>query len=207
MTTNFKFLSMLLLALIVFSSCSKSPEEKAKVLAESEIKKSLIFPESYSLADIKTDSAFSPVDSPEFIDLCIDITNLAGEIDQVKRENEAANTLSSIWSNSYQDYSNNPSNVAKTQLNAGLEKEKQLQAQAKEMVEKFTKMMAKKREFIGYKSQVSYRAKNNGGNVIIDKVFMIVDKDVKNVNYVCEGVKYDFYKSILESIPKSNFAK
>ncbi len=204
MTTYFKFLSTLFVALIVFSSCSKSPEEKAKVLAENEIKKTLNFPDSYSLADIKTDSAFAPYDSPEFIDLCKKLAEIAKELDKVKIEIELAKTAASIWSDPYTTFSRNENSKANESLSEALDKEKQLNAKGKEITDKMKRMSTKKPEFIGYKSDVSYRAKDNGDIVLMSKAFLLFDKDVEKVKYICQDVDYNNYKGFLEAIQQMN---
>ena len=56
------------IVICIVSSCSKSPEEKIKDLVSVEIKKNLYIPDSYDLADIKVDSAFIPLDSPELFE-------------------------------------------------------------------------------------------------------------------------------------------
>lgn len=60
--------------------------------------------------------------------------------------------------------------------------------------------MAGPSKFIGYKAYVSYRAKNNNGNILMDKMFAIFDKDINNISYMIDGETYEQYQETMKLI-------
>lgn len=67
---------------VLFVSCAKSPEEKAKSLIEDDIKKVLYHPESYDPAETLVDSAFAPFDDPVFYEKTLRLCKLGMAIDR-----------------------------------------------------------------------------------------------------------------------------
>lgn len=188
---------------LMLASCSKSPEQKAKDLAREEIKKHLYFPESYDPADVKIDSAFAPYDSPEFMELTSDLIKLSNEVSEAQEEIKRKKSSISIWTSPYDSFSRNQLNEAKAELAEAQAKEKKAMEQAQKLGNKMKNMMDKKPEFIGFKAVVSYRAKNNKGDVLMDNVFAIFDKNIENIVYMCDNNEYEQYNQAIKEIQEA----
>ena len=64
--------------------------------------------------------------------------------------------------------------------------------------------MDKSPEFIGYKASVSYRAKNNDGDILMSEVFVVFDKNIENITYMMDGKDYEQYQEVLKEIHESS---
>lgn len=54
--------------------------------------------------------------------------------------------------------------------------------------------------FFGYKTYVSYRAKNNDGDILMDAKYALFDKDFENIIEIYESIEYEQYQQALHSI-------
>ena len=184
----------------LLASCSKSPEQKVKDLVGAEIKKHLYIPESYDLADVKIDSAFAPYDNPEFIELTQELVKKGQEVEEAETDIKHAKSSISIWENPFSSYSRNSLNEAREDLKTAQAKEEKAISEAKKLGKKIKKQMDKSPEFIGYKAYVSYRAKNNYGDILMSEVFAVFDKNIENITYIIEGKDYEQYQEVLKQI-------
>lgn len=186
---------------IALSSCTKSPEQKVKDLVEEEIKKNLYFPESYDLADAKIDSAFSPYDSYEFMEMTAKLVQLGNEVSDAREDIKEKNSDVSIWSTPYASaYASTQLNQAKSELAEAEAKESKAMEEAQTLANKMKTLMDKKPEFIGYKATISYRSKNNDGNVTMDKVFVLIDKNLEKVVHMCDNNDYELYNQAIKEL-------
>ena len=182
------------------ASCTKSPEQKVKDLLGKEIKKHLYIPDSYDPAEVKIDSAFAPYDSPEFIKLANTLVENARELAEIQRNIDFAQSSVSIWDDRSSSYSRNEYARAKRDLKKAQDEYSEKIAEGKETAQKFRTMMEQKREFIGYKTYVSYRAKNNDGDILMDAKYALFDKDFENIIEIYESIEYEQYQQALHSI-------
>lgn len=186
--------------LCILASCTKSPEQKVKDLLGKEIKKHLYIPDSYDPAEVKLDSAFAPYDSPEFIKLANTLVENARELAEIQRNIDFAQSSVSIWDDRSSSYSRNEYARAKRDLKKAQDEYSEKIAEGKETAQKFRTMMEQKREFIGYKTYVSYRAKNNDGDILMDAKYALFDKDFENIIEIYESIEYEQYQQALHSI-------
>lgn len=182
------------------ASCTKSPEQKVKDLLGKEIKKHLYIPDSYDPAEVKIDSAFAPYDSPEFIKLANTLVENARGLAEIQRNIDFAQSSVSIWVDRSSSYSRNEYARAKRDLKKAQDEYSEKIAEGKETAQKFRTMMEQKREFIGYKTYVSYRAKNNDGDILMDAKYALFDKDFENIIEIYESIEYEQYQQALHSI-------
>ena len=186
---------------IALSSCTKSPEQKVKDLVEEEIKKNLYFPDSYDLADAKIDSAFSPYDSYEFMEMTAKLVQLGNEVSAAREDIKEKNSDVSMWSMPYASaYASTQLKQAKTELAEAEAKETKAIKDGQSLAIKMRTMLDKKPEFIGYKAIISYRSKNNDGNVTMDKVFVLLDKNLEKVIHMCDNSEYELYNQAIKAI-------
>lgn len=121
----------------VLSSCTKSTEEKAKELSEAKIKESLIIPDSYDLASIEVDSAFTPYDDPQFYELTIELAKDGTAIEQAKRDMDDAQSSIALWESPYQtSYGLNEQNQAKAKYRQAKKAESDATEHAKALLKK-----------------------------------------------------------------------
>lgn len=186
----------------VLTSCSKSPEQKAKELVGTEIKKQLYFPESYDLADLQVDSAFTPYDDPEFMELIKELVKLDKEFFVANSDIKRVKENMAIWSGMESSYSRNQLNGLRDELKTAQEKYDVAVSEAQKVVGKIRKRMDESPEFIGFKAIVSYRAKNNKGDILMDNVFAVFDKNVEDVAYMIQGKEYEQYQTVVDAIQK-----
>ena len=60
--------------------------------------------------------------------------------------------------------------------------------------------MDKSPKFIGFKASISYRAKNNDGNILMESVFAVFDENIENITYMLDGNDYKQYQETLKEI-------
>lgn len=202
----FPFVVLFLAVVFLLFSCGKSNEEKAKKLTEDKIKESLYIPESYELASFELDSAFAPYDDPSFFALAIDLAKDDNTVRQAQTEIEHANSEIALWSGPYQtSYDINKKNQAKNRLEQAKQIEEDATEHGKEVVEKIGKIVGKAPCFIGMKARVSFRAKNNNGQILMGKAKVLFDKEVSKIVeiYDMDSEEYQVYTDICNEIDKN----
>lgn len=165
-----------------------------------EIKKHLYIPESYDPADVKIDSAFAPYDDPKFIELTKDLLTKAQEVEDAENAVKRAKSSVSLWSNPYDSYSRNSLNEARSDLKEAQTKEEKAMSAARKLGDKMKEQMDKSPKFIGFKASISYRAKNNDGNILMESVFAVFDENIENITYMLDGNDYEQYQETLKEI-------
>lgn len=212
-TNNMKrFLLPILIAILGLSSCSKSPEEKANALIETEIKASLYFPESYQNVATRLDSAYAPYLATETFEELKKIKELKEEIDKCnqnidfeKIEISSAKSTMSIYSDRYSEYS-------RYEYNENKEKAKEHEIKLQKLIEKKDKLLEKKNQilkacvermtesptFIGFLAIHRYRANNNAGQTIMNDAVFLLNEDLTQVLAVYNGDEFESYFKILQ---------
>jgi len=186
---------------LFFSSCGKSPEEKANELIKAELRKSLFKPDSYNPIETKLDSAFTPYDDPVLFEKMMELVDIGAEIEGLNHDMKQAKSSMSIWSGPYMDsFGRNEYNEAKEEYDKANSKKEKLTEKGKEKFEEVVNILKQKRNFIGYLATHNYRADNNAGNTLIGNTVFIIDKDFKEVLFSCELEEYNEIQQTLEEI-------
>ena len=194
MNKQFFLLGLIMSSIFVITSCSKSPEQKAQDIMEAEIKKNLYLPDTYELANIKVDSAFAPYDEPEYIESLKEVLRIGNEINEVEEEKAEAERTLSIF------YSQHEVKEARKKIEEAEKKVDYLKKTAKKIGDKAANIVKRRGDFIGFKAVLSYRAKNNGGQVVMGSSFAIFDKDITQLRYICENDEHESYLQFLEQV-------
>jgi len=201
---------LILLAAIttITFSCCKTPEEKANALIKEKMEKVLYYPESYDPTETIIDSAFSPKDSPELYERLKNAYELILEYDEVEKKLKIAKSSMSIWDNPYSEFGRNEYNEQKEKYEKYLELSEKMEAliekTKRENDEWGEKLKKEGEKFIGFKVTHSYRAKNNAGNIIFDKVYFLLDKDLKKIIASYSSEEYEMYEMLLKQIKLLN---
>lgn len=182
---------------MVLVSCSKSNEEKAQSLADEAIKKTLYIPDSYEAVSLELDSAFAPFDSNEFVQLVLQMCQAGKNMQEAKEELEDAESEMAIWNGNYMtEYDKIQYNKAKAKYEKAQETIQKETEKVQQQREEFLKLKNQKPEFLGFKALVTYRAKNNAGNVLMGQDFITFNKDLTKVNSLTntEDESYQMFK-------------
>lgn len=97
-------------------------------------------------------------------------------------------------------YSRNSLNEARSDLKEAQAKEEKAMSAARKLGDKMKEQMDKSPKFIGFKASISYRAKNNDGNILMESVFAVFDENIENITYMLDGNDYEQYQETLKEI-------
>ena len=176
-----KKLVLLGFAALVFVGCTVSPEKKAASIVEKAVKASLYHPNSYDPIGTIVDSAFAPMDDPDFFEKTLKLYELGVEMEDCDREMKHAKSSMAIWSNPYDAFSRNEYNEAKEEYENYVAKMETLQKKGEKLGEELKVIAEQGRSFIGWKVTHSYRAQNNAGQTLIGETVFILDPDMTQV--------------------------
>ena len=199
---------VLIITIIFFVSCNKSPEDKANELIKQELRKSLYKPDTYQVVETKVDSAFAPMDSPEIFTDFHEFSKLSEAERNNKFKMELQESSMAIWSGPYQsEYGKIEYKQAKRKYDeAKAELNNNLYKSFKITLELGDKLCAKKK-FIGWKVRHNYRAENNARQTLIGDQVFIIDKSFTKILYSCEADEYDVlqkgFKERIEQIQET----
>lgn len=169
------------LAALAFVACSVSPEKKAASIVEKAVKASLYHPNSYDPIETVVDSAFAPMDDPDFFEKTLKLYEIGIEMEDCDREMKHAKSSMAIWSNPHSAFSRNEYNEAKEEYETCVAKMETLQKKGKKLDEKLKDIAEQGRNFIGWKVTHSYRAQNNAGQTLIGESVFILDPEMTQV--------------------------
>ena len=93
-------LIVILISLFCFS-CSKTKDEKIQEIVNNSIKNNLFFPESYDPIEVKIDSVFDNMLSPENIEMAHRIIRIDNEIKALNDDIEYEREILGIYNNSW----------------------------------------------------------------------------------------------------------
>lgn len=171
-----------LLLVTSFVSCNKSPEEKANILIEEDIKKVLYHPETYDPVETQVDSAFTPFDDPVFYKKAVQLCKLGMSIDECDRNMKQAKSSMSMWSGPYQSaFGQNEYQEAKDEYDENERNKKSLEIKAQKLVNELKAMLDKEQQFIGFKARHRYRANNNAGQTSFGEIGYLFDKNMSGI--------------------------
>jgi len=182
-----------ILSLALLASCSvKTNEEKARDLIESQVKASLIKPESYEFAQLQLDSCFSDDNerNPDTFILVMKVARLFKEYKKYMYEAERAESSMTIYAPSYgyqdahdkQQQKKYKAEMEKAQRKAATVKEKILQLY-KDYKPYYDNLQSAKHEFIGWSVAFSYRAETAGGLKTMGNGLYFLNKDLTEITH------------------------
>lgn len=178
------YLALITMALFCLSSC-KSNEDRAKSLASEKIKAQLYIPESFELASFKLDSAFYPYDSKDFVNLAVKMLNAGEKMDKAESDMQEAERNMALYDVPYQSaYMKIEYSQAKAKYEEAQSIMEQQKSLAIDLRQELDELLSKKSEFIGFKSNITYRAHNNAGNVVMGHARVVYDKDITEVEQI-----------------------
>lgn len=180
-----------LLLILAITSCVKSNEQKAQELADKATKENLYIPDSYDPISIELDSAFAPFDSPEFTKLITEMTQVGQEVSSINEEIAEAEKSMAIWGDGgLSEYGKLEYNQAKEKYDKAQQSLSNAQALILQQREKFLEMKNHKKEFIGFKGVLKFRAKNNAGNVLMGNNVFLFDKEITKIINMYDDEEY-----------------
>ena len=187
-----KKLALLSFAALVFVGCTVSPEKKAASIVGKAVKASLYHPNSYDPIGTIVDSAFAPMDDPDFFEKTLRLYELGVEMDECDRKMKHAKSSMAIWSNPYSEFSRNEYNEAKEEYEKYVAMMETLQTKGEKLGEELKSIAAQGERFIGWKVAHSYRAQNNAGQTLIGEAVFILDSDMTQIlaRYNTDGSDY-----------------
>lgn len=202
-----KKLVLLGFAALVFVGCTVSPEKKAASIVEKAVKASLYHPNSYDPIGTIVDSAFAPMDDPDFFEKTLKLYELGVEMEDCDREMKHAKSSMMIWSGSWDAYSKNEYNQRKEEYENYVAKMETLQKKGEKLGEELKGIAEQGRSFIGWKVTHSYRAQNNAGQTLIGETVFILDPEMTQIlagyntddsDYKNVQMMYDMMKAAAE---------
>lgn len=181
-----------IISLVLLASCSavtKTNEEKARELIESEVKASLIKPESYEFAQMQLDSCFSDSEyNPDALAFAMDVAELYKEYKEYTSDAESAESSMTIYAPSL-GYQSAHSKQQQKKYKAKMEKAQRKAADTKAQIIQLYKDNEKlfknindgKHEFIGWMAAFGYRAETSGGMKTMGEKLFYLNKDLTEV--------------------------
>ena len=198
-----KHLSLFFFALAILSSCTQTIEEKVNSLIKDEMNKTLVKIKTYEPVETKIDSAFTPLDAPEFLNTMKEIVNDAMEAEALNRQAEHAKTSMAIFGGPYSSgLSRNEYQKYKEKYEEYSSQIKELQNRSQKKGESVAPLLKKEPEFIGYRVVHKYRYENEEGQMSFGNMLFIIDKEVKSVlaSYDMDSMEYQFMEQSIKEI-------
>ena len=187
----------------MFASCSKTPEDKANVLIKEEMSKTLYNPDTYEAIETKIDSAFAPIDDPNFFALVADLGSENLLISQCQDEmNELQLLMNTAEKNKSKDaakYLKDSKNYAGI-MQKCIEKQNSIYESINTKLAKIKEALNAKREFIGFKAMHRYTAKNKDGKQLTEEYCYYFDKDMTKVLLSIPVEKYNLLHETFDQL-------
>lgn len=169
------------LATLLLTACSMSPEKKASSIVEKAVKSSLYHPNSYDPIETVVDSAFTPMDDPDFFEKTLKLYELGIKMADCDLEMKNAKSSMMIWSDLRDAFSKNEYNLCKEEYEMYAVKLETLQKKGEKLGEELKGIAEQGRNFIGWKVTHSYRAQNNAGQTLIGESVFILDPEMNQI--------------------------
>lgn len=198
-----KHLSLICLAFLVLCSCAQSTEDKVNSLIKNEMNRTLVKIKTYEPVETKIDSAFTPLDAPEFLKTLKEIVNLAQEAESINRLAEHAKTSMSIFSGPYSSsFTQNEYRKHKEEYEKYSAQLKESQERIKKMGESLMPLFKKEPSYIGYRVEHKFRYENEGGLTTFGNMLFIIDKDLKTIlaSYDMDSMEYQLMNQSINEI-------
>lgn len=190
-----KILYFLIMIGLVTTSCAKSPEDKANILIEREIKSWLFKPNTYENVITDVDSAYTPYCDPKFHEMLLKLNRLSKRIEECDRKIEkeksgasSAKSLMDVNSNGYGAFSRNQYQHYKEKYEQHNQKIQEIVKKKDALVTKKEKLynkiqaeISQKPQFIGFQAIHRYRADDNAGQTMLSDAYFVFDKDFSQI--------------------------
>lgn len=199
-------LIVILISLLCLS-CSKTKEEKIQEIVNNSIKNNLFFPESYDPIEVKIDSVFNNMLSPENVEMAYEIIKIDNEVkslyDEIVYTKELRDAFSSSPHSSF--YKSDTKKIQNLE-NSRFEKENR----AMQLFNSLQEQYWQRKEFTGYCAIQKYRAKTNDNQICIEQYAVYIDteatKSLASYNLMNEQfVAYNHIIELIQKIGKDNF--
>lgn len=185
-------------------SCSETKEEKIQEIVNNSIKNDLFFPESYDPIEVKVDSVFNNMLSPENVEMAHRIIRIDNEIKALNDDIEYEREILGLYNNS-RLFAQSKRKIQKLEDNR-TEKENQLMQLFNSLQEQYWQ----RKEFTGYCAIQRFRAKNNDNQICIGQYAVYIDTEATK-SIVCydlsneQLVAYNHIIELIQNIGKDNF--
>ena len=190
-----------ILCAVLFTCCTKTPEQKAEALIKDSVVKHLYVPDSYQPVETQLDSAFAPLQTPEFIKAVLDLYDMAKDCDYKKNKIKDAKFEMSLWDEP------DRSEYAKEQYKEAKEKHDELQASYDKLMSRMEKKgkwiknkMYEEPNFIGYIAYHRFRAKNNAGNTLFGGAYYLINPDLTSIVAEWKEDEINLFSSLIDEI-------
>lgn len=168
---------------ILLTGCSQSLTERAETLVRTEMESTLVLPESYDPISTQVDSAFYPMDSPEFYAKIYKLVQLSEHMAEVDRKMTSAKSSMALWSDNWSAYSKARYQEEKAKFDKYESQLEEFNKQGLTLVDEIKELVSSTPEFMGYKVIHRYRAQNNKGQVLIGECEIGLDQELTKVYY------------------------
>lgn len=189
-------------------SCSPSLESKAELLIQKNVKNSLYVPDSYDpVSTTALDSAFTPLDAPEFYEKTLQIFKLGMEIDEYNRKIAYKQSSMALYKSlPYPNaYNKTQYNEAKAEYERCMEIKRKAEAKVMKIIEELRELASQEPKFIGYKATHRYRAQTNEGTTVFGETLFLFDEKIEKTlaTYDVESEEYNavqlFYSKMMDA--------
>lgn len=169
----------------IFSSCQKTPEDKANDLIKENIAKMLTYPDSYESVETKVDSLFNPIYSVDFKRKAQRAMELSDRIEDNKTNIDHGLLTMNLYSGPYSNsvYDRNKYKEGKEEYETAKKYNEKAVPELAALKKEMKAQLEKGDEFLGYGIEHKFRCKNEEGNTQLIECLLIVDKDMKKVIY------------------------
>lgn len=176
----------------IFSSCQKTPEDKANDLIKENITKMLTYPDSYESVETTIDSLFTPMYTVAFYEKAKRAMELIDRIEENKRNIDNGLFAMDIHSGPYTNsaYDRAKYKEGKEEYETAKKYNEKAVPELAALKKEMKAQLEKDDEFLGYAIEHKFRCKNEVGNTIMNDFLLIVDKDMN------EAVLYFNLKSL-----------
>lgn len=191
--------------LFIMVSCTQSPEKKAETLIKKAIIDEVSTVPSLSYKPVETiiDSAFSPIDNPDFINLVIKIHDQYEEIDKIKEEIQNAR-LNEAQLKSYNYFTTEYDLLriaqAKEKREAAERKLEKVKIQIQDNYSEVQKIVNKGEFFIGYYVAHSYRIGIKSKLMLPENRYYLLNKDLSSIITTWTEEDIEHYNQCLDEL-------
>jgi len=169
----------------IFSSCQKTPEDKANDLIKENITKMLTYPDSYESVETTVDSLFNPMYSVDFKQKAQRAMELSDRIEDNKTNIDHGLLTMNLHSGPYSNsvYDRTKYKEGKEEYETAKKYNEKAVPELEALKKEMKAQLEKDDEFLGFAIEHKFRCKNEAGNTLMNDFLLIVDKDMKEVIY------------------------
>ena len=164
----------------IFSSCQKTPEDKANDLIKENIAKMLTYPDSYESVETTIDSLFTPMYTVAFYEKAKRAMELIDRIHNNKTSIDHGLLTMNLHSGPYSNsvYDRTKYKEGKEEYETAKKYNEKAVPELEALKKEMKAQLEKDDEFLGYAIEHKFRCKNEVGNTIMNDLLLIVDKDM-----------------------------